>query len=48
VNSTNNDSLRIAVTKVFSDLFALINEDEKEIEHNKHKMNIMNTKGNRP
>ena len=36
MNSINNDSYEIAAAKVFCDLYALIKEDEKEIEHNKH------------
>ena len=36
MNSTNNDSYEIAAAKVFRDLYALIKEDEKETECNKH------------
>ena len=33
MNSTNNNSFEIAAKKVFSDLYALIKEDEKETEY---------------
>ena len=33
MNSTNNNSFEIAAKKVFSDLYALIKEDEKETEN---------------
>jgi archaellum component FlaD/FlaE len=35
MNSTNNNSFEIAAKKVFSDLYALIKEDEKETEYKK-------------
>ena len=35
MNSTNNNSFEIAAKKVFSDLYALIKEDEKETENKK-------------
>ncbi len=33
MNSTNNNSFEIAAKKVFSDLYALIKEDENETEY---------------
>ena len=36
MNSTNNNSFEIAAKKVFSDLYALIKEDEKE--YNEYKI----------
>ena len=33
MNSTNNNSFEIAAKKVFSDLYALIKEDDKETEY---------------
>ena len=33
MNSTNNNSFEIAAKKVFSDLYVLIKEDEKETEY---------------
>ena len=33
MNSTNNNSFEIAAKKVFSDLYVLIKEDEKETEN---------------
>jgi hypothetical protein len=38
MNSTNNDSYKMAAAKVFSDLYALIKKDEQEIEHNEYKV----------
>jgi glycerol-3-phosphate cytidylyltransferase-like family protein len=35
MNSTNNNSFEIAAKKVFSDLYALIKEDENKIDNNK-------------
>ncbi len=35
MNSTNNISFEIAAKKVFSDLYALIKEDEYKIDNNK-------------
>ena len=32
MNSINNDSYKIAATKVFSDLFTLIKDDENKID----------------
>ena len=36
MNSTNNNSFEIAAKKVFSDLYSLIKEDEKE--YNEYKL----------
>ena len=36
MNSTNNNSFEIAAKKLFSDLYALIKEDEKE--YNEYKI----------
>ena len=41
MNSTNNNSFEIAAKKVFSDLYALIKEDEKEYnEYNIYENNV--------
>ena len=34
MNSTNNNSFEIAAKKVFSDLYALIKEDENKLDEN--------------
>ena len=48
MNSTNNNSFEIAAKKVFSDLYALIKEDEKEtenkIDNNKKDKNVISNK----
>jgi len=41
MNSTNNNSFEIAAKKVFSDLYALIKEDEKETEYKKDNKNVI-------
>ena len=41
MNSTNNDSYKMAAAKVFSNLYALIKQDEQEIEHNEYKINLL-------
>ena len=43
MNSTNNNSFEIAAKKVFSDLYALIKEDEKETEY-KNDKNVTSNK----
>ena len=40
MNSTNNDSYKIAATKVFSDLFTLIKEDENKIDDKQFKFDL--------
>ena len=35
MNSTNNNSYKMAAAKVFCDLYALIKEDEYKIDNNK-------------
>ncbi len=36
MNYTNNDSYEIAAAIIFCDIYALIKEDKKEVEWNKH------------
>ena len=49
MNSTNNNSFEIAAKKVFSDLYALIKEDEKETENkiDNNKKDNKNVKSNK-
>ena len=49
MNSTNNNSFEIAAKKVFSDLYALIKEDEKETENKivNNKKDNKNVKSNK-
>ena len=44
MNSTNNNSFEIAAKKVFSDLYALIKEDEKETENKIDNKNVKSNK----
>ena len=46
MNSTNNNSYKMAAAKVFLDLYTLIKADEQEIEHNENK--IDNTIDDKP
>ena len=46
MNSTNNNSFEIAAQKVFSDLYALIKEDEKETEYKTDDKNEISIKPN--
>ena len=41
MNSTNNDSYKMAAAKVSSNLYALIKQDEQDIEHNEYKINLL-------
>ena len=46
MNSTNNNSFEITAKKVFSDLYALIKEDEKETEYKTDDKNEISIKPN--